>query len=65
MPRELHKDYFPEYLIVGGLVLLVAGIPLCQYLESRARFGPRHSAILAAELKADECEDEDAQANCQ
>lgn len=28
VPRELHKDYFPRYLILGGLTFVVAGTPL-------------------------------------
>ena len=28
VPRELHKDYTPAYCIVGGLVFVVAGLPL-------------------------------------
>ena len=28
VPRELNKDYHPEYAVVGGLVLVIAGLPI-------------------------------------
>jgi len=28
IPRELHKDYQPQYAIVGGLVFIIAGLPV-------------------------------------
>jgi len=59
--RELWKDYCPDYLIVGGLVLLIAGLPLMQQLESQGRFGPRHAAIMLAEQDSDDVDDPEAQ----
>lgn len=61
VPRELGKDYKPEYLIVGGLVLVVAGVPLAQQLEAKDSYGPRQQAVITAEQEADECDDEEAQ----
>ncbi len=34
VPRELGKDYHPEWIVAGGLVLLIAGLPLAQQLMS-------------------------------
>ena len=33
MPRELGKDYIPQYAIIGGLVFVIAGVPF--YLVTR------------------------------
>jgi len=36
VPRELGKDYHPEFLIIGGLVFVIAGLPLyIQAYENR------------------------------
>merc|ERR1719387_2779722 len=49
VPRELWKDYRPEYLIIGGLVLLVAAVPLMQQLEAgNGAGGRRHKAVAKA-----------------
>jgi len=62
VPRQLWKDYRPDYVIVGGLVLLIAGVPLAAQLEHRGCFGPRQQAVLVAEQESDECDDPEAQA---
>ena len=28
LPRELDKDYVPHYVVIGGLVFIIAGLPL-------------------------------------
>ena len=38
VPRELGKDYHPEFLIIGGLVFVIAGLPL--YIQA---YKDRHS----------------------
>lgn len=54
VPRELGKDYQADYVIIGGIVLLVAGIPLSSQLEAKGKFGPRQQAVVSAEEGADE-----------
>ena len=42
VPRELHKDYHPEYAVVGGFVFVIAGHPL---LEDARRKGEYYSCF--------------------
>ena len=31
LPRELHKDYKPDFCVVGGIVFVIAGYPLMEH----------------------------------
>ena len=33
VPRELHKDYHAEYSLIGGLVFVIAGLPLLEQVS--------------------------------
>ena len=35
VPRELYKDYTPEYVVVGGLVFVIAGLPVLEQAMRR------------------------------
>lgn len=47
LPRELHKDYMPEYFIVGGLVFVIAGLPL---LRQSAELGNKQLVAAVSAL---------------
>jgi len=47
LPRELKKDYHPEYAIIGGLVFIIAGLPLLEECKSRAQVSPPALALYA------------------
>lgn len=38
VPREIHKDYFPEFCVVGGLVFVIAGLPMANQCLDEKRF---------------------------
>jgi len=37
LPRELKKDYAPEYALIGGLVFIIAGLPLEDLCKRKAQ----------------------------
>lgn len=37
VPRECGKDYHPEFIIIGGLVFVIAGLPLCEQAKEIER----------------------------
>lgn len=37
VPREIKKDYHPEYALIGGLVFIIAGLPLMEDCKQKAR----------------------------
>ena len=70
MPRELYKDYFPEFALIGGLVFVIAGLPLLeQCLHSRGMheligsltelIGSKESDLKKSGEEGDDDDDED------
>lgn len=39
VPRELGKDYHPQFAVVGGLVFVIAGLPLLNQALAEKRWG--------------------------
>ena len=69
-PRELYKDYFPEFALIGGLVFVIAGLPLLeQCLHSRGMheligsltelIGSKESDLKKSGEEGDDDDDED------
>lgn len=48
VPRELGNDYAPEFMIIGGLVFVIAGLPLFEQVrETLNAHGPDHGPMEA------------------
>jgi len=45
IPRELQKDYHPEYAIIGGLVFIIAGLPLLDECKRKVQTSHSHLAL--------------------